>query len=185
MARRYHQTREDRRHEAAGARRGHHGRRRGHQTAEDRRHESEGMRGHHRSRSHGSHHGPYHQTERDRADESRAMRHRQHRGSESSHGSHRYRQTREDRRHESEGMRGRYGDYHDPHVSRRGLDREYMGMIHEDHYETANLPQEVKMEHYPRGEYLEEDINDTISRVDDDMDNSIHMLRVYESKTMY
>ncbi len=182
MARRYHQTREDRRHESAGARRAHHSRRRGHQTATDRRHESEGMRGRHSS-SHGSHRGPYHQTERDREDEARGMRSRYHRGSRSPHGG--THQTREDRRHESEGMRSRYGDYHDPHLSRLGLDREYMGMIHEDHYATANLPQDVEIERYPRGQYLEEDINDTISRVDDDIDNSIHMLRIYESKTMY
>lgn len=176
--RRYHQTREDRRHESEGMRGRHrssHGSHRYSQTREDRRHESEGMR----DRSRGTHRDAYHQTERDREDEARGMRGR-HR---SSHGSH---QTERDRMDESRGMSRRYGD------DRRGssrryheMDSAYEGMIHEDHYAPANLPQEVKMDYYPKQRWLPEDINDTITRVDDDIDDSIYMLREYESKTMY
>ena len=182
MARRYHQTARDRRDESRGARRG----RRYHQTSEDRRHESEGMRGHDRSRSRGTHNDAYHQTERDREDESRAMRGRHYRGSESSHGSHGSDQTREDRRHEAAGMR-RYYREDDRGSSRRyhEMDSAYEGMIHEDHYAPANLPQEVRVEYYPKQRWLPEDINDTITRVDDDIDDSIRMLHEYESRTMY
>ena len=45
------------------------------------------------------------------------------------------------------------------------------GMIHEDHTQIANLPQNVMIRPYPKtGPYLPEDIDDTIVGVDNQMD---------------
>lgn len=54
---------------------------------------------------------------------------------------------------------------------RRRQELEDAGMIHEDHNQIANLPQEVIMQMYPKtGPYLPEGLEDTIRGVDHQMD---------------
>ena len=192
----YHQTREDRRHEAAGMRhhsshrRGDsHERRRYHQTREDRRHESEGMR-------HRSHDDPrYHQTMMDRRHESEGMRGRHERREHQyrdydrhdSHHDPRYHQTRMDRMHESEGMRGR----HNPNpgredVYKEGLDSRFMGMISEDHNAPSNLPQHEVHRYYPKSDFMDRyELDDTIHGVDENLSSGVRKLEDYPSTSMY
>jgi hypothetical protein len=54
---------------------------------------------------------------------------------------------------------------------RRRQEMEDAGMIHEDHSQIANLPQGVVIKPYPKvGNYLPEDLDDTIRGVDGQMD---------------
>jgi hypothetical protein len=100
-----------------------------HQTREDRRHEREGM---HRSM------GEYVQDRQDRRDESRGMLRRM-----------------------NEGF---YTGYHD----RRREEMRDAGMIHEDHREIANLPQQVMMKPWPdAGGYEPEVLDDTIRGINE------------------
>lgn len=56
--------------------------------------------------------------------------------------------------------------------SRRRMEREDGGMIHENHAAIANLPQEVMIKPYPRtGPYMPEGMDDTIKGVDMQMDH--------------
>lgn len=78
----------------------------------------------------------------------------------------RYHQTRKDRKHESEGMKGHY----EGHAGRRRQEMADAGMIHEDHSAIANLPQGVMIKDWPSGgSYTPENINDTISGVNRQM----------------
>lgn len=55
--------------------------------------------------------------------------------------------------------------------SRRRMEMEDAGMIHENHAAIANLPQEVMIKPYPKpGPYMPEGIDDTIRGVDKQMD---------------
>ena len=76
--------------------------------------------------------------------------------------------------HESRsGMIGnfRHHDLYAGMESRRRMEREDGGMIHEDHRAIANLPQEVMMKPYPMtGPYLPEGLDDTIHGIDRQMD---------------
>ena len=68
------------------------------------------------------------------------------------------------KRHYSDGM-------YEGHEGRRKQEMEDGGMIREDRSAIANLPQEVMMKAYPKtGPYMPEDLNDTISGVDSQMD---------------
>lgn len=54
---------------------------------------------------------------------------------------------------------------------RRRQELEDAGMIHEDHSQIANLPQNVMMKPYPyTGPYLPEGLDDTIRGIDHQMD---------------
>lgn len=112
---------------------------------------------------------------------------------------HKYKQDRKDRRDESMGMKrkDKYAmeDYHhieersDLHigsVKTEGMDSRYMGMLHEDHYSTANLPQEVVNKKYPPYEYTNKyELDDTIKGIDENYDNSIRKVEAYPSTSMY
>ena len=68
---------------------------------------------------------------------------------------------------------------------RRRQELEDAGMIHEDHNALANMPQSVKMTYYPkRGDYLPEDLDDTLGGVDRQMayDNGKKMSHFYPKK---
>jgi len=66
----------------------------------------------------------------------------------------------------------KHHDYYSGMDSRRRMEMEDAGMIHEDHRAIANLPQEVMIKPYPRtGPYLPEGIDDTIRGVDKQMDH--------------
>jgi hypothetical protein len=55
--------------------------------------------------------------------------------------------------------------------SRRRMEMEDGGMIHENYAAIANLPQEVMIKPYPRtGPYMPEGLDDTIRGVDKQMD---------------
>lgn len=60
-----------------------------------------------------------------------------------------------------------------------------MDMIHEDHNAPANLPQEKIMKDFPKCRYLEEDINDTYQKIDDNSDYNVDKLKRYKSKEKY
>lgn len=65
--------------------------------------------------------------------------------------------------------------YYSGEKNRRSMEMHDAGMIHEDHSAVANLPQNVMMKSYPKGDnYLPEDLDDTIRGVDGQMslDNS-------------
>lgn len=88
----------------------------------------------------------YHQSKKDRRDESRGMK--------SGFIFHAYQEPY------SGGME-----------ARRKQEMEDAGMIREDHNAVANLPQGVIMRPYPKtGPYLPEGIDDTISGIDRQMD---------------
>lgn len=54
---------------------------------------------------------------------------------------------------------------------RRRQELEDAGMIHEDHSQVANLPQQVIMQSYPQtGPYMPEGLDDTIRGIDHQMD---------------
>lgn len=54
---------------------------------------------------------------------------------------------------------------------RRRQEMEDAGMIHENHSEVANLPQEVMMKPYPKtGPWTPENIDDTIHGIDRQID---------------
>lgn len=77
--------------------------------------------------------------------------------------------------------RGGYEGYED----RRRQEMRDAGMIHEDHREIANLPQEVKIEMYPlTGPRTPEDIDDTLRGVDRQInyDNSQKMKHFFPKK---
>lgn len=62
------------------------------------------------------------------------------------------------------------GAYEGP-ASRRKMEMMDAGMIHEDHSQIANLPQQVMIKPYPMtGPYMPEDLDDTISGVHEQMD---------------
>lgn len=64
-----------------------------------------------------------------------------------------------------------YEGYYEGEENRRKQEMMDSGMIHEDHSQVANLPQEVMMKQYPRtGPYMPEMIDDTIRGIDRQMD---------------
>ena len=76
---------------------------------------------------------------------------------------------------------GHYEGYND----RRKQELRDAGMIHEDHRQIANLPQEVRMEPYPMtGPYTPEDLDDTLRGVDRQMnfDNEQKMRHFFPKK---
>lgn len=77
--------------------------------------------------------------------------------------------------------RGAYEGY----KGRRHQEMMDAGMIHEDHREIANLPQQVMIKPYPMtGPYLPEDLDDTIRGVDRQMDydDSQKMMHFFPKK---
>lgn len=61
-------------------------------------------------------------------------------------------------------------EYYAGHDGRRMQEMHDAGMISEDHSAIANLPQEVKMEEYPKAyDYLPEMIDDSIRGIDEQM----------------
>jgi len=102
----------------------------------------------------------YHQSAKDRLDESRGM-------------------EREIRRKDvkkafKRGERDER-DYHMDPRRRRHLESE--GMLHEDHNEIANLPQHVMMKPYPKTDYYSYDLNDDIRDIDVQMDDDVRKER--------
>ena len=70
-------------------------------------------------------------------------------------------------------------------MGRRKQEMMDAGMIHEDHSKIANLPQEVRMESYPKnGPWTPEDIDDTQRGVDRqiDYDNRQKMAHFFPKK---
>lgn len=66
----------------------------------------------------------------------------------------------------------KHRDYYAGMDSRRRMEMEDAGMIHEDQRAIANLPQEVMIKPYPHtGPYMPEGIDDTIRGVDKQMDH--------------
>lgn len=100
-----------------------------------------------------------------------------------------YEQTSRDRERESKGMKKyetkHIKKYEKNHMEKGRMDSGYMGMISSDPSAPANLPQEKKMEYYPKSEYLVEDIDDSIRKVDEDIDSSVRKLKEHASGTMY
>jgi hypothetical protein len=81
--------------------------------------------------------------------------------------------NRYDRMSERDGYRnaGVNGEYYAGAEPRRRQEMEDAGMIHEDRRRIANLPQEVMIRPYPMtGPYMPETIDDTIRGVDRQMD---------------
>jgi len=84
-----------------------------------------------------------------------------------------YKQSKRDRMDESRGMR-RYERGLSAGSYRRVSGERDMGMIHEDHYETANLPQEVVMKKYPSWRYLNGAyLDDSVRGIDDLNDEAV------------
>jgi hypothetical protein len=70
---------------------------------------------------------------------------------------------------EKKGMESR--DHYSGESARRTQEMQDAGMIHYNHSEIANLPQEVMIKPYPKtGPYLPEGLDDTIAGVDRQMD---------------
>jgi hypothetical protein len=64
----------------------------------------------------------------------------------------------------------KHSDHYAGMESRRRMEMEDAGMIHEDHRAIANLPQEVMIKPYPKtGPYMPEGLDDTIRGVDQQM----------------
>ncbi len=62
------------------------------------------------------------------------------------------------------------GGHYEGHEGRRRQEMADGGMIHEDHSAIANMPQNVMMKPYPKeGNYMPEDLNDTLVGVDKQM----------------
>ena len=83
----------------------------------------------------------------------------------------------DEKKHQHTGRMGNSGFHHqgaesyDGMASRRTQEMQDAGMIREDQYAIANLPQEVMIKAYPKtGPYLPEGLDDTISGVDKQMD---------------
>ena len=69
---------------------------------------------------------------------------------------------------------------------RKGMDSDYMGMIHEDHSETANLPQGVVMKPYPRNKFMSGyELDDTIRGIDDTDKDNERKVEKHQSDSMY
>jgi hypothetical protein len=101
-----------------------------------------------------------------------AKRHHSSRRSEGA-GHHRDMHNDEKRTQQDGGVIGnfKHHDYYAGMESRRRMEMEDAGMIHEDHRAIANLPQEVMIKPYPRtGPYMPEGLDDTIRGVDKQMD---------------
>lgn len=104
----------------------------------------------------------YHQSKRARMHEERGMEHHL-RGPVKHHN---------DREEEKASYRRMGGAEHYAGAEpRRRQEMSDMGMIHEDHREVANLPQQVVMRPYGGGSsYLPEDLDDTIRGIQRQMD---------------
>jgi len=103
-----------------------------------------------------------------------------------------YHQSKRDRMDESRGMKKRMGDYsHKKNGNSKYKNSDMMyhkdsGMISEDHYSFANLPQNVMMKEYPRFQYgLDPYLNDTSSGIDNQMYDDMHQMKRHESKSKY
>ncbi len=91
----------------------------------------------------------------------------------------RYHQSMKDRMDERKGERAMWrrakmelgAEHYAGADPRRRQEMEDAGMIHEDHNAIANLPQDVKMTYWPKGgHYIPEELDDTISGIDRQMD---------------
>ena len=105
----------------------------------------------------------YHQSMKDRIDESRAM------GGQHSD------KFNDEKHHSKEARGGMMGFSQREEYAgvdgRRHQEMQDAGMIREDRSQVANLPQNVMMKPYPRtGPYMPEGMDDTITGIDDQMD---------------
>ena len=106
----------------------------------------------------------YYQGKKDRMDESRGMKDKYYQGSK-------------DKMDERRGMKDKYyrdmeREFYVSGDDRKRAELEDSGMIREDRYATANLPQEVIMRPYPKGSYgYEKGLNDTLRGIDMQMDD--------------
>lgn len=65
------------------------------------------------------------------------------------------------------------------------MDDKYYGMISEDRSAQANLPQNVKMENYPRNIYLSSDLDDSIKGIDEVEKDNDREVSKYRSDSKY
>ena len=80
------------------------------------------------------------------------------------------------------GMHGHY----EGHAGRRHQEMQDAGMIREDHSAIANLPQGVMIKDWPKGgSFMPENINDTISGVDRQMDTDGNKRKSHERPHKY
>lgn len=80
----------------------------------------------------------------------------------------RYYQSRKDRMDESRGMARKFRKMEEyaGEGQRNRMEYEDSKMIHEDHSQVANLPQQVMMKAWPDSVYARYNLNDTISGID-------------------
>lgn len=115
----------------------------------------------------------YHQSKKDRRNESKGMKMRLGEYGESRHNGDRFNDEMRHQQNSRDGHMMRDSASQDymgmPTSARRGLERPEM--IYEDHRAIANLPQEVMIKAYPKtGPYLPEGLDDSINGVDRQMD---------------
>ena len=66
------------------------------------------------------------------------------------------------------------------------MDSQFYGMIKEDHNAMANLPQDVKMEYYPKVSYLDAyELDDTMRGLDDTRSDDVLNMERHASKDKY
>jgi len=97
----------------------------------------------------------YHQSKKDRRDESKGMKRRL--------------------------SDGDYSGYDD----RREMEARDSRMISEDHSAMANLPQQPVMKYYPRNDYERYDLDDTQSGIDRQMNDDVRGAKRHRSKSKY
>lgn len=71
-------------------------------------------------------------------------------------------------------------------MEREELDSCYMGMMKHDRTSFANMPKDVVMKEYPKSRYFRgRELNDTISGIDDTLDNTADSISKHQSDSMY
>jgi hypothetical protein len=116
----------------------------------------------------------YHQSKRDRMDESYGMR-KENPNERSKHEMDHFNdELKHDRGNEQavyRRFRASGNEFYAGMEPRRRQEMEDAGMIHEDHDAIANLPQNVMMVKYPKtGPYMPEGLEDSIRGIDHQMD---------------
>lgn len=70
--------------------------------------------------------------------------------------------------------------------NREGMDSGYMGMIKDDRSSFANMPEKVVMKEYPKSKYFRgRGLDDTITGIDDTIDNTAEKMSSHQSDSMY
>lgn len=74
-------------------------------------------------------------------------------------------------------------EYYAGMESRQRMEGQDAGMINEDRSAIANLPQTVMFKEYPKGDYFNYHLDDTIKGVDVQMDDDVRKERSKSSKS--